>query len=118
MAILATTFPIFKPAMRIISNITNGYPATVTTTFSHGYIDGLVIRFLIPPGYGMMQANQLFGAITVTSSTTFTIAIDTTNFVPFTTPVSAPDNEQYPQSVPIAEINSSLLSATRNVLPY
>lgn len=118
MAILAIQNPIYKPAMRIIANITNAKPATVTTTFNHNYLTGTILRLVIPAGYGMVQANQLYSDITVTGDTTFTIAIDTTYFSPFTTPGSAPDNEQYPQTVPIGEVNSTLLASTKNVLPY
>jgi hypothetical protein len=117
MAILATQYPVYKPAMRIISNITNDFPAQVTTTFNHNYITGLVVRLLVPTGYGMVQVNQLSGSITVTGDTTFTIDIDTRYFSPYTTPAS-PDDYQYPQTIPFGEVNSSLLSSTINVLPY
>ncbi len=115
MSIQAQLFPVFKPSMRIITNITNGNPATVTTSFAHGYSTGLIIRLILPSGYGMNQANQLFSDITVVDSTSFTIDIDTTLFQPFTTPI---DQTQYAQSVPIGEINSTVYLATKNVLPY
>ena len=118
MAILAFQFPVFKPAMRIISAVTNGFPASVTTTVDHSYLTGLIVRLDIPPGYGMTEANQLFGAIEVTSSTTFLIDIDTTTFTPFSAPSSFPFNTQYAQTVPIAENNDILTQAVMNVLPY
>lgn len=118
MTINAIRFPVFQPAMRIISNITNSNPAIVTTTFDHQYKDELICRLDIPPGYGMEEANQLFGQITVIGATTFTIAIDTTFFQPFTTPSTFPQNAQYPQVVPFGENNDTLINATRNVLPY
>ena len=117
MAILAYQYPVYQPAMRIISNITNDFPAQVTTTFNHNYITGLIVRLIVPIGYGMVQANQLSGSIIVTGDTTFTIDIDTRYFSPYTTP-SSPDDLQYPQSVPFGEVNSSLLSSFQNVLPY
>lgn len=117
MAISAQLRPVFKPAMRIVTNITNAFPAEVTTSFAHGYLDGLIVRLIVPNGYGMEEVNQLSGAILVTGLTTFTIDIDTTQFNPYVTP-SAPYNEQLSQSVPFGEINSTLLSAYRNVLPY
>ncbi len=118
MTILASQFPVYQPAMRVISNITNGFPAIVTTTFNHQYHTGLIVRLDIPAGYGMTSANQKSGAIIVTGDTTFSIDIDTTNFVPFTTPPSYPQNAQYPQVVPIGELNIYLEYATVNVLPY
>lgn len=116
--VLAQQYPVFQPAMRIISNITNDKQAVVTTTFNHQYITGMIVRLIVPQGYGMVQANQLFGAITVTGDTTFSICIDTTYFSPFTTPMTSPENEQFPQSVPFGEVSSTLLASYRNVLPY
>lgn len=116
--ISALRFPVFKPAMRTISNITNSNPAIVTTTFDHGYIDGIIARLDIPLGFGMVQANQKFGTITVTGPTTFTITIDTTYFDAFSAPSTFPENYQEAQVVPFAEINEILTAAVRNVLPY
>lgn len=118
MPILAQTRPVFQPAMRIISAITNDFPAAVTTTFAHQYLTGTIVRLDIPRGYGMVQANQMFGPITVTGDTTFTIPIDTTYFDVFTIPGSYPLSYQSSQAVPIGEINETLLAATSNVLPY
>ena len=118
MSILAQTKPVFQPALRIISNITNANPAVVTTTFAHNYITGQIIRLIIPLGYGMDEANDLYAPIVVTDPTTFQIAIDTTLFTPYTTPSTFPENQQYPQTSPIGEISLTLLAATHNALPY
>ncbi len=115
MSIQAQTFPVFQPAMRIITNITNDFPATVTTSFAHQYTTGLIIRLILPPGFGMSQANQLSSDITVTSETTFTINIDTTDFQPF---VPFSFQSQLPQAVPTGEVNSTVYLAYKNVLPY
>ena len=118
MAILAVQNPTYKPSMRIISAITNANPAVVTTTFDHNYISGTICRLIIPAGYGILQANELFGEITVTGSDTFTINIDTSTFGAYTTPVTFPESYQYAQVVPIGENNSILTAAVQNVLPY
>ena len=107
----AIRFPTFQPALRLISDITNSYPAQITTTFAHQYVTGIIIRLDVPEENGMFQANQLFSDIIVTSSTTFTMNIDTTKFDHFITAGSA-------QAIPIGEVNSMLSAATRNVLPY
>ena len=39
--IFADPFPIFLPAMRIITDITRSNPAIVTTSFDNDYISGL-----------------------------------------------------------------------------
>jgi hypothetical protein len=118
MPILAQQFPVFQRAMRIIQNITQGYPAIVTTTFAHQYITGMIARVNIAPGYGMQQINQLYSDITVIDTTTFSINIDTTHFEPFSTPTAYLQARQYCQVTPVGEINSILTAATKNVLPY
>lgn len=118
MAILAIANPVYQPAMRVISNITNAVKAVVTTTFAHQYIDGTIVRLHIPTGYGIVQANNLYGAITVTGDTTFIVDINTLNFDSYTTPSSFPLNYNYAVVVPIGEINSTLAAAVANVLPY
>jgi len=116
MAILALTDPTYKPAMRIISDITNSFPATITTTFNHNYITGTVVRLYIPVGFGMVQANHMQGIITVNGDTTFLMDIDTSTFDPFVIPIVFPKNFQHAQVVPIGEVNSILTAATDNVL--
>lgn len=118
MAILAQQYPIYQPSMRIISSITNDNPALVTTTFKHQYITGLIVRLVVPLGFGMVQANSLYAPIIVTGDTTFTIAIDTTYFDLFLTPMDYPFDYQSAQCVPIGEDNAMLTGAVRNVLPY
>lgn len=115
----AAPFPVFQRAMRIIESITNGFPAQITTTFDHQYLDGLIVRLTIPEGFGMQQADKLTGTITVTGATTFLIDIDTTNFDPFVIPsFTAGVSYTCPQVIPIAEVAQTLKNATQNVLPY
>jgi len=109
--------PDFQPALRIISNITNANIVTVTTTFDHQYIDGLIIKLNIPVGFGMQQINQQFGPIIVTGATTFTMQINSTYYDPFVVP-SGNGPFQDPQCIPIAEVNSTFQGAKKNVLPY
>lgn len=118
MTILANPFPTFQPAMRIISSITNGSPALVTTTFAHQYLTNLIVRLNVPLGFGMPEVNQLFGLIVVTGDTTFTIDINTIDFTPFVLPATFPNCAQLATVVPFAEDNSILTEAVQNVLPY
>lgn len=113
MPILATQYPVFKPVMRIITDITNSRLAQVTTSFAHGYMTGLIVRINIPLGYGMEQMNELFGSISVTGDTTFTIDIDSSSFSPFVTP---DPQKQYPQAIPFGEDNYTVYGAYRNIL--
>lgn len=109
--------PVYGPAMRLISSITNANPALVTTTFAHDYVDGTIVRFNIPPATGMQQLNQMTSPILVTGATTFTIDVDTTQFAPFTVPVGlGPFINVCPQVLPIGEINETLKASLVNVL--
>jgi len=109
--------PVYQPAMRLVTNITNAVQALVTTSFAHNYQTGDIVRLIIPQGWGMVQANGLYGPITVVSPTTFTIAIDTSLFDQFVTPPNpSPYVISVAQVIPIGEVNSKLSQATHNVL--
>jgi len=109
--------PIYQPAMRVISAISQSFPVTITTTFAHQYITGTIVRIDIPVGLGMPQINQQTGPISVTGATTFTMPIDTTYYDAFTAPSgSFPPAFQDGQVVPIGEVNELLKAATNNVL--
>lgn len=124
MAISAIRFPTYQPAMRIITDITNSYPALVTTSFANDYITGEIVRIVMPyqDGYypwGMQQINNQKGTISVVNATQFYIDIDTTHYEPFVVPeedVTDRFTTQLPQVIPIGEVNSTLAAATRNVL--
>lgn len=118
MAILAVTRPTFQPAMRIISSITNAFPALVTTSFEHQYSTGMICRLNIPQGFGMQEANGKYGEITVTGDTTFTIDIDTSFMDPYVISSTYPFSYQSGQVVSFAENNRTILYALKNVLPY
>ncbi len=110
--------PIFMPAMRDIAAITNAFPALVTTTFNHGYITGSIVRLYVPLNFGMNQANWLTGSIIVTSSTQFTINVDTSSFDPFVIPVPAPNQPAFTpaQVTPIGEDTDTFASSFMNII--
>lgn len=122
MAIFANPIPIFQPAMRIITNITNANPAVITTSFANQFKSGTIVRIVMPfeHGYypwGMAQINNQQETIEVISSTTFFIDIDTSRYDPFYTPgFGQLGYDQRPCVVPIGEINSILSAATVNIL--
>ena len=118
MSILADPNPIFQPAMRIVTNITNAVAAVVTTSFDHLYLNETIIRIDIPLGYGMQQINQRFGSIIVLSPTTFSIDIDSTFFDTFSIATTYPENAQSAVCVAIGEENDTLLASVRNTLPH
>ncbi|HXB12248.1 MAG TPA: ubiquitin-activating E1 FCCH domain-containing protein [Bacteroidia bacterium] len=123
--------PVYTPATRLVISITNGNPATVTTgtvttsggnivttASAHGYVTGTIVRINTSSVYGMGQINQQTAAIVVTGDTTFTIAIDTTNYDTFSIPSTIPAHtNNFPNVVPIGEINSILTASVQNILP-
>lgn len=117
MSFYANPSPIFQPAMRLVTAITNANPAVVTTSFEHDYRTGDIVRLYVPKWYGMRRADKLQGTITVTADTTFTIDIDTTGFNTFSIPAPVPWYvSSAPHVVPVGEINSNLGGAVQNGL--
>lgn len=121
MEVTAIQNPSFQPAMRIVTAITNGFPAQVTTSFPNQFITGMIVRLYVPSTFGMVQINQQVGEITFVDNSNFTIDIDTTNYDPFVVPppLLLPSGTyaqlQYSQVVPVGENNAILTAATRNV---
>jgi hypothetical protein len=116
--------PTFQRAMRNILSIDNSFPALVTTTFDginpgdHDYSSGLIVRLLVPQGYGM-KLPTTFAPITVINTTQFSIPIDTSYLDPFVIPPYRPGAFGTPgQVIPIGELTEILSMATENVLPY
>lgn len=105
------TSPAYEPQMQNIASITNSYPAVVTTTNDHGYLNGAIVRLSVPYDYGMTQINQQYGSISILSSTSFSIDIDSTFYWPWVVPTSP---KQAPQTMPIGEIAETLASSNFN----
>jgi len=115
MSYLAEENPTFQPANRLVTAVTQADPASVTTSFDHDYIVGTTVRFNIPESYGMYQLNHLVGEIlTIPTSDTFTVSIDTRDFDVFSVPGSP---KQYAQVTPIGENTFQTYAAFRNTLP-
>lgn len=126
MAILALQSPIYQPALRIVQSITNANPAVITTTFDHNYKDGDIVQIIIGRGGGMTQMNQQQGTVTVLSTTSFSIPVDSREFDTFVFPTDVlqdpplmASGRKYftpSQVVPVGNINSSIYLASQNVL--
>lgn len=106
------TISTWTPVLNQVSNITNANPGVVTTTTNHGYLNGLYVRFQIPPDYGMNQLGSNIYLIEILSPTTFSINVDTTNYTPF----ASGSIIQVPQVIPVAEVALTLQNAERNTL--
>jgi hypothetical protein len=74
----------YQPSRFVISNITRGQTTTVTTTQDTNYVIGQLIRFIIPPSYGIRQLNEQEGyVIAIPSSNQVTVNIDSTQMDAF-----------------------------------
>lgn len=100
----------FVPNRQTISSITQANPAVVTTSQSHGYSSGMLVRFFMPLDVGMNVLDGQVYEITVTSTTEFSIPVDTTNFDSF----SIVGTVQSPQVIPVGNLSSALIESTRN----
>ncbi len=112
------TISTWAPTSRIITDITRANPGVVTTSQSHGFLDGLYVRIDMQPKpslFGMTQVSGKIYLITVLSATTFSINENTSNFDTFI----AITDPQAPQAIPVGEVATTLQNLERNTLtPY
>ncbi len=85
----------FSPPRSAITNITQAYPAVVTTALAHGLQTGGIVRINVPVTYGMVELNRQSFIITVLTSTTFSLQysqvpnrvdVDSRTYTAFTIP--------------------------------
>lgn len=113
-----STATVFLPRQSLIAGITQAVNAVVTTTAPNALITGEIVRLVIPPGFGMQQADGLTSSIVVLTDTTFMTGIDTTSFDAYVVPTPNPHLAACGQVIPIGEVNEILTAATQNVLPF
>lgn len=97
------------------SNVVTNTPTIVTTLTPHNYSTGLVVRLDIALTDGMQQMNGLVGDIIVTGPSSFSIDIDSSQFLPFSL-TDKVHKSSCSLVVPVGEINSILTQSTRNIL--
>lgn len=88
--------------VQTISSITNAYPMVVTTSSNHGYVAGILVRFLIPTQFGMTQLNDITAQVISVTDDTLTINLDSTNFSVFSYPSPLPSAYTPPSVIPNA----------------
>lgn len=101
---MATTSD-FSPKRRLVSNVTVANPAVVTTTEDHEYDSGLVVRLFVPSAYGMNVYEE--GTITVINTTSFSVTIDTSNQLAFSSPTFPGTNYTQAQVIPISGVTDN-----------
>jgi hypothetical protein len=85
---------------QVIASITNANPMVITTVNNHNYVIGMIVSFLIPSQFGMIQLNNVIGQVVGLTSNTLTIDIDSTNFTPFSYPSPLPSAYSPPNVYP------------------
>src|SRR5690606_22407114 len=86
--------------VQTIESITQSYPMIVTTVRNHGYVAGMMVRFLIPPSFGMIELNKLNAQVLALTDDTLAIDIDSTNFSSFSYPSPLPSAYTNPSVIP------------------
>ncbi len=116
----------FSPSQKSIASISQGRRVVITTFTDHNFLDGLIVRVVIPGvnanhpfvgivnSLGMPQMNGLEGKITVLTPTSFSLPIDSTFFDPYVMSAFPSDEQFVGQVIPIAENAFTLTSATKN----
>ena len=82
----------FVPKRREISDVTNAFEPTVTTTEEHGYEVGQLIRLHVSDRYGMTIDGETATVLSIPTTTTFTCNYDTRSSNTYTTPTYSDGN--------------------------
>jgi len=86
--------------VQTIESITNSFPMVVTTVDDHGYVAGMMVAFLIPVQFGMVELNKLNAQVLAITDDTLTINLDSTNFSVFSYPSPLPSAYTPPSVIP------------------
>jgi hypothetical protein len=92
------------PQRRNIVNITQAFPAVITTSVDSQYVAGQSIRLSVPAQFGMTQADGLLvNVISVAAGGLVTVNLDSTGFSAFTFPLVAAYPFTPAQTIPVGE---------------
>ena len=91
------------PSTRRIVNITQAFPAVITTSVDSNYVAGQSIRLNVPAAFGMTQADGLLVNILPVSGGNITVNLDTTGFSPFVFPLVAAYPFTPAETIPVGE---------------
>lgn len=97
-----------------IASITQANPMVVTTDDDHGYVAGMMVTFLIPSQFGMVELNNVNAQVLQVTNDTLTINLDSRNFSIFSYPSPLPSSYTPPSVIP----NSSGPYLPPAPLPY
>lgn len=98
----------YQPNVFIIENIQRGITTQVTTTVNQNYVVGQLVRFIIPPTFGIRQLNEMQGyVISIVSADTVEVDIDSRFMDAFTSSSASTQ----PQIMAIGDVNTGQLNS-------
>lgn len=101
-------FDLYKPATRILANISKATAAVVTCLVDHSFQVGTKVKFNIPSGYGMTELNGEEGVVTAVTANTFTVDVDTSGYTTYTFPTYASTPFTYAEAHLVGDGKSSV----------
>ena len=111
-----STSPSYFPLNVYISAITRASNALVTTSSAHYYVVGQLVRFHVPHPFGMDQIDNMLGQIlTIPTTTSFTVNIDTRLFTAFI-PSPTYTGNMLAQVSAVGDENNASVTTTSNGL--
>ena len=90
----------FEPDRFDVTDVTRALQAVVTTDGDHSYGEGWWVRLIVPVDYGMHIPYIAAQVVEIPASDELKLDLDTRNELPFTVPVTTPN--QVAQVVPIS----------------
>lgn len=86
--------------VQTIDSVTNSNPCIVTTVLDHDYVAGMMVRFLIPTQFKMVELNDVNCQVLSLTSNTLTLNLDSTSFSVFSYPSPLPSAYTPPSIFP------------------
>lgn len=86
--------------IQTIDSITQAFPAVLTTINDHGYVAGMMVTFLIPAQFGMVELNGQNVQVLELTNNTLTLNVDTRNYTAFASPNPLPNAFTPPSVIP------------------
>lgn len=98
----------YQPRVWFISTITRGRTTVVTTTTDQDFVIAQLIRFIIPPTFGIRQLNEQQGyVLSIVSPTQVEVDIDSRFMDAFTSSSATTQ----PQIVPIGDVGNGQINS-------
>ncbi len=86
--------------VQTIDSITQAFPAVLTTINDHKYVAGMMVTFLIPPPFGMVELNGQNIQVLELTNNTLTLNVDTSSYTAFAYPSPLPNAFTPPSVIP------------------